>query len=308
MRCSICAATPSTDPIELAARLARDRAPVVVVGDVAMEVPRAPYYEKELDLRLSRSYGPGRYDPNYEVHGLDYPIGYVRWTEQRNMTAFLELVADGRVRPSSLITHRFAIDEAEAAFAALEGEAGVVGIVLSYPERRPESAGLNGGRPAGRSRNRAGRRRPRASRESGSIGAGTFATGTLIPGLADAGFELGAVASASGLSAADAKQRFGFADRARRRGGDHRSRRHRPDRDRDAPRLARSPCARARWQRDIATYVEKPLALTDAELREVMRGAAGHRGTAVRRLQPPSRARGRRAPRAARPAADGSTA
>ncbi len=75
---------------------------MVVVGDVDMDLPRAPFYDKELDLRLSRSYGPGRYDPNYELHGLDYPIGHVRWTEQRNMEAFLGLVADRKMIRASL--------------------------------------------------------------------------------------------------------------------------------------------------------------------------------------------------------------
>ncbi len=89
----ICAATESNDPALLATALARDRGRVVIVGDVRLELPRAPLYEKELELRLSRSYGPGRYDPKYELHGLDYPIGQVRWTEQRNMEAFLSLVA-----------------------------------------------------------------------------------------------------------------------------------------------------------------------------------------------------------------------
>ncbi len=97
----ICAASASSDPISLAASLARDGASVVVVGDVAMELPRAPFYDKELDLRLARSYGPGRYDPNYELHGLDYPIGHVRWTEQRNMEAFLDLVAEAGSGPPS---------------------------------------------------------------------------------------------------------------------------------------------------------------------------------------------------------------
>src|ERR671924_494115 len=131
----VCASTASNDPILLAARLARDRAPVVVVGDVGMEVPRAPFYEKELDLRLARSYGPGRYDPNYELHGLDYPVGYVRWTEQRNMAAFLDLVADGRLDPSELVTDRFHFAEAERAFEALTSNSGAVAIVLDYGAR-----------------------------------------------------------------------------------------------------------------------------------------------------------------------------
>ena len=104
-----------------------------------MELPRAPFYDKELELRLSRSYGPGRYDPNYELHGLDYPIGHVRWTEQRNMDAFLGLVADRKVVPSELVTHRFAFGDAERAFELLQSGTRVVGVVLSLRgERRGE--------------------------------------------------------------------------------------------------------------------------------------------------------------------------
>jgi NADPH:quinone reductase-like Zn-dependent oxidoreductase len=96
----ITAASDSSDSVQLAPRLARDRAVVVAVGMIGMDVPRNPYYEKELQLRLSRSYGPGRYDATYEEQGIDYPVGYVRWTEQRNMEAFLDLVAAGSVKPS----------------------------------------------------------------------------------------------------------------------------------------------------------------------------------------------------------------
>ncbi|MCS7239608.1 MAG: zinc-binding alcohol dehydrogenase, partial [Thermoguttaceae bacterium] len=112
----ITAATTSSAPIELAAQLARDRARIVMVGVTGMNIPRKPYYEKELTFVVSRSYGPGRYDPSYEEHGHDYPIGYVRWTQQRNLQAFLELVAQGSVRPSLLTTHRFPIEQAAQAF------------------------------------------------------------------------------------------------------------------------------------------------------------------------------------------------
>ena len=135
----ICASAPdSGDPVRLAAGLARDRAPIVVVGDVKLDIPRGPYYEGEHDLRLSRSYGPGRYDPNFEFHGTDYPIGYVRWTAQRNMEAFLELVASGLLDPEPLITHRFPIDRAEAAFKLLADHEvdRPVGIVLELYELR----------------------------------------------------------------------------------------------------------------------------------------------------------------------------
>jgi predicted dehydrogenase len=202
----ICAAGKSKDPVTLAASLARDRGTVVVVGDVAMELPRAPFYEKELDLRLARSYGPGRYDPDYELHGIDYPIGYVRWTEQRNMVAFLNLVAEGKVRPSELVTHRFPFAEAERAFEALDSGQPMVGIVLDYEDGAGERRGVREERtPIGlRGSSRAGRPR------FGLIGAGAFATATLIPGLLRAGLEPAAVASASGLSAESARRRFGF--------------------------------------------------------------------------------------------------
>ena len=206
----VCAATESNDPVLLATSLARDRGRVVIVGDVRLELPRAPLYEKELELRLSRSYGPGRYDPDYELHGLDYPIGQVRWTEQRNMEAFLSLVAQRKVRPSELVTHRLPFTEAERAFELLQSDRTAVGIVLRYGESgsdngsgKPPAAEL----PRPRRMKRANGARPGL----GLIGAGSFATGTLIPGLVEAGFEPLAVASASGLSAESARRRFGFA-------------------------------------------------------------------------------------------------
>jgi predicted dehydrogenase/threonine dehydrogenase-like Zn-dependent dehydrogenase len=200
----VCAATDSNDPALMAASLARERGRVVIVGDVRMELPRAPFYDKELELRLSRSYGPGRYDPNYELHGLDYPIGHVRWTEQRNMDAFLGLVADRKVAPSELVTHRFGFADAERAFELLQSGAPLVGVVLSY--------GQNGAAPRPRREKRT-RRLARANgprARVGLIGAGSFATGTLIGGLRAAGFDLIAVASASGLSAESARRQFGF--------------------------------------------------------------------------------------------------
>lgn len=207
----ICAATASNDPVQLAASLARERAPVVAIGDVRLELPRATFYEKELDLRLSRSYGPGRYDPDYELHGIDYPIAHVRWTEQRNMEAFLDLVAQRRVRPSELVTHRFPFTEAERAFDLLQSGGPAVGIVLRYGEGGRENGTGNGFASPQSTPRRVIRRRDGARPRLGLIGAGSFATGTLIPGLLRAGFEPAAVASASGLSAESARRRFGFA-------------------------------------------------------------------------------------------------
>jgi predicted dehydrogenase len=200
----VCAATSSSDPMRLAAALARDRGSVVIIGDVGMDLDRGPLYAKELDLRMSRSYGPGRYDPTYELHGIDYPVGHVRWTEQRNMAAFLALVGDGRVRPSELVSHRFAFADAERAFELVASGERVMGVVLEYRDdagaRRPAAA-----QPAAPGR-------PRDSKPRlGLIGAGSFATATLVPGLLAAGFVPAAVASATGLAAENARRRFGFA-------------------------------------------------------------------------------------------------
>jgi predicted dehydrogenase len=199
----VCASSRDNDPVELAALLAADRGVVVVVGDVVLEVPRAAYYEKELDLRLARSYGPGRYDPQYEVHGLDYPEGFVRWTEQRNMQAFLRLVAKGDLRPSEIVTHRFAFGDAERAFEILESERPVA-IALAYDGDNPEVS-----RPSVADAVRP-RRRTTQGMRFGLIGAGRFATGTLLPGILDAGFVPVVVTSAGGLSAVSAQRRFGF--------------------------------------------------------------------------------------------------
>jgi predicted dehydrogenase len=197
----ITAATTSTDPIELAARLCRDRGRVVVVGDVGMNLPRATYYEKELDIRLSRSYGPGRYDSAYEERGLDYPIGYVRWTERRNMAAFLSLVAAGKVNVEALVTRRVSVDEAAEAYAGVvSGAHSPLGIVIGYePSAEPHPLSTPAERPI------------KANLEAvGVVGAGSFAQRILIPGLAKAGFDLTTVASASGLTAHAAAKRFGF--------------------------------------------------------------------------------------------------
>jgi len=130
----ITAATQSNEPIELAGTICRDRGIVVAVGTVNLEIPRRLYYEKELDFRVSRSYGPGRYDPNYEEKGQDYPIGYVRWTEQRNMQAFLQLVSEGKVNVKKIISHRFSIDDAVKAYDLITEKAdeSYLGIVIQY--------------------------------------------------------------------------------------------------------------------------------------------------------------------------------
>lgn len=195
----VTAATASNDPVELAPQLCRDRGRVVIVGDVGMQIPRAPYYEKEIDLRLSRSYGPGRYDRAYEEHGRDYPIGYVRWTEGRNMRAIVELIAAGRLPVAGLITARVPIDGAAAAYERFsDGESSPLGVVIEYAETRARDE-----------------QAPKRSRSTGPhdhasvIGTGSFAQRILIPGLRSAGFSIDTVASAAGVSAQAAVEQTG---------------------------------------------------------------------------------------------------
>jgi predicted dehydrogenase/threonine dehydrogenase-like Zn-dependent dehydrogenase len=202
----VTAGTKSNEPIGLAGELARDRARVVIVGLVGMDVPRHTYYMKELDIRLSRSYGPGRYDPEYEEKGNDYPIGYVRWTERRNMEAFLRLAAEGRVSTELLTTHRFAVSQATDAYDMILKRGGerYCGVVLEYPHAEQQVAA-----PANA---------PRAVKVAGDelgvgfIGAGNFARGVLLPAVRRcAKVKLIGVATATGISAKNAAEQFGFA-------------------------------------------------------------------------------------------------
>ena len=197
----ICAASRSTDPVALAARLARDRGRLVVVGDVPVEIDRAIAYEKELELRLARSYGPGRYDVEYEERGRDLPAGYVRWTEQRNIQAFVDLLAGGRLDIARLTTHRFPVERAAEAYELLTKQNGQrpFGIVLEYEEEAPAAPRTIA--PA----------RPRTDSVGVAfVGAGNFARATLLPAFTAAEARLVAVTSQGGLTAADTKERFGF--------------------------------------------------------------------------------------------------
>src|SRR5262249_14123548 len=129
----VTASTASHGPVEMAAEVARSKGRVVIVGAVGLQLPRETFYRKELELRLSMSYGPGRYDPAYEERGNDYPYGFVRWTEGRNLGAFLELLERRRVDVARLTSHRFDISDAEAAYALLDSGAKALGILLTYP-------------------------------------------------------------------------------------------------------------------------------------------------------------------------------
>ncbi len=208
----ITAETSSSDPVNLAGAVARDRAIVVAVGTVGIDIERKTYYEKELDFRISRSYGPGRYDSAYEQKGRDYPIGYVRWTETRNMEAFVQLLVDKKIDVGALITHRFQIANASSAYDLIAGKSRerFLGIVIQYPgtidsecsstsvqNRSAQSA--DSGKAAG------------TAVSVGLLGAGVFASGVLVPALqASSKTNLVAVCAATGSHARHAMRKFGF--------------------------------------------------------------------------------------------------
>jgi polar amino acid transport system substrate-binding protein len=200
----ITASSKSNEPINAAAEASRLRGRIVVVGMVGMAIDREPFYKRELELRLSMSYGPGRHDPAYEEAGHDYPLPYVRWTEQRNMEAFLALVAEGKVTPKQLVTHRFAIAEAERAYAVMERGEPHLGIVLTYEGRC--------GRRAERRIDRAAPPLRAVGHRVGFIGLGSYAKGVLLPAVRKtAGVTLTTVVTATGISAGHAGDKYGFA-------------------------------------------------------------------------------------------------
>jgi predicted dehydrogenase/threonine dehydrogenase-like Zn-dependent dehydrogenase len=201
----ITAETTGSDPVNLAAEIARDRGIVVAVGTVGMHIDRQLYYAKELDFRVSRSYGPGRYDAAYEQKGRDYPIGYVRWTETRNMEAFLHLLAGEKLRLEPLITHRFPIAAACGAYDLITGRRPEpsLAILLTYPGHGAS--------------NQAVELAPIPTRHKQSlvalsvIGAGNFATSTLLPALKKLDkVNFRGVCTASGVHARHAAEKFGF--------------------------------------------------------------------------------------------------
>jgi len=199
----VTAAADTNDPIELAGVIARDRAIVSMVGAVRMDIPRKVYYEKELQLRLSRSYGPGRYDADYEERGKDYPIGYVRWTERRNMQEFLRLVAMKAVKLERLITHRIPIEQAEQAYDIITGKTqqNYLGILLTYDVTANRNENVIA----------LGSTRKTADVRLGVIGAGNFAKSILLPRLAKLnGVSLVGLATATGRTAKAVGEQFGF--------------------------------------------------------------------------------------------------
>jgi len=201
------------EPVELAARLSRDRGRVVDIGKCGLNLPWNAYYEKELDVRFSRSYGPGRYDPSYELDGTDYPIGYVRWTERRNIGCFLHLLATGKIDVAPLVTHIRDFAEAEDTYRALgDGDLPALAVLFRYPGTAPEPLAptIGSGAAQGITARSA---EPHCPIGVGFIGAGNYASSMLLPHLAKReDVTLRRVVTTSALSAANAKRKFGFAE------------------------------------------------------------------------------------------------
>ena len=198
----VTASSRSSEPVNTAAEISRPKGRIVVVGLVGLTIDREPFYKRELELKLSMSYGPGRGDPTYELDGHDYPLPYVRWTEQRNMAAFLALIEQGRITPRAYVTHRYAIAEAEKAYDLMESGAPHLAILLTYPEHssRPPPPPVAP--------------KPRAEKATlgvAFVGLGNYAKSVLLPKVRGAeGVALTAVVTKTGISANHSKDKFGF--------------------------------------------------------------------------------------------------
>jgi predicted dehydrogenase len=265
----ITAATKSNEPVSQAAKMCRQRGRIVLVGVSGLELSRADFYEKELSFQVSCSYGPGRYDPEYEHKGQDYPIGFVRWTEQRNFEAVLDLIASGRLGVRPLIGKTVPLDKAPGMYEDLAGEGSGLGILITYPGASnldPASADPRSLRVSRPSSTVA----PAENVSVGFVGAGNFASSVLIPAFREAGARLVAIASEKGVTAAHAARKFGFESATA---------------DFDAvvsdPKVntvviatrhdAHAGMVIAALRAGKHVFVEKPLALDEAQLEEVIR-------------------------------------
>ena len=271
--CIIAAATSSDEPIELAGEISRLKGRVVAVGLVGMSVPRNIYYQRELTLKVSMSYGPGRHDPEYEEHGHDYPVAYVRWSEGRNIEAFLDLLAGGRIDVKPLVTHRFQIDDAPRAYQLISGKLDehYLAVLLQYSidgevrrNVQNRSRSVKATEPAGRV-------------GVGLIGAGGYAQKVLLPNFKAAGAQFCSIASASGVSARDVGTKYGFA----RFLSDAQS----VIDDAEANLIviatrhgSHAKLATLALESGKHVFVEKPLALNDAELDGVLEAASRSQG------------------------------
>ena len=268
----ITAATDSNQPVELAARVSRLKGRVIVVGMTGMDIPRAPFFSRELKLIISMSYGPGRYDPDYEERGHDYPLPYVRWTEKRNIESFLQLVGDKRIDVERLTTHRFAIGEADRAYQLISGDVRepYLGVVLNYDPQSEVARKVSLGAPTAV-------RKAEKSIVLGVIGAGGYVPAMLLPHFKSEGVEFRSIATASGVSAHDVGKRFGFAYAV--------SSADEVLADADVNLVVigtrhdlHAELARKTLERDKHAFVEKPLALNDEQLEAVLDVAESSEG------------------------------
>ncbi|GHC83611.1 bi-domain-containing oxidoreductase [Streptomyces flavofungini] len=268
----------SNEPVELAAKLCRDRGRVVDIGKCRLDLPWNAYYEKELDVRFSRSYGPGRYDPEYELEGRDYPIGYVRWTERRNLACFLDLLARGRVDVEPLVSHIADFDDAVETYQRLkEGELKAVAVLFRYPGQAGDAeAPAAAPAVAVPEVKRRGAGAAPLARPAGTpvrlafVGAGNYATSMLLPHLAERdAVALSTVVTTTALSAANAKRKFGFAEATTDLDAVL------GDKSIDAVFVVTRHSSHAELTRKAllagkAVFVEKPLALTEDDLTGVL--------------------------------------
>jgi len=264
----VTASTTSNEPVHQAALMSRKRGRIVLVGVVGLELSRADFYEKELSFQVSCSYGPGRYDPNYEEGGQDYPIGFVRWTAQRNFEAVLDMLADGRLNVAPLISHRFPLDRAQQAYDLLTSSTPSLGVVLEYPSLC--AAARSDEQLRARTVQLAARRTepiPGAP-VVGFLGAGNYASQVLIPAFKKAGVRLNTVVSTRGVGSVHAGRKYGFVNAAT----DWTAVSENPDID--VVVIATRHDSHARFVCDLLNaekhvFVEKPLALKREELDEI---------------------------------------
>lgn len=266
----VTAATKSSTPMHQAALMCRKRGRIVLVGVAGLDLSRDDFFKKELTFQVSASYGPGRYDQNYEEKGQDYPVGFVRWTEQRNFEAVLDMMSDGRLDVKPLISHRFAVDEAQKAYELVGGAGPSLGILLNYPGIEVTSASrtvrLNASE-TGSSGGTAG------MRAVSFVGSGNYATAVLIPAFKQVGAHLRSVASSAGVSGVHAARKFGFEETTTD------TNRIFSDAGTHAVVVTTQHDSHARFVLQAMRagkhiFVEKPLCLTIAELREIERARA----------------------------------
>ena len=203
-------ASDSDQPVQDAARMSRKRGRLVLVGVTGLTLSRDEFFKKELSFQVSCSYGPGRYDAQYEERGVDYPAGYVRWTEQRNFEAVLGAMAAGQLDPTPLVTHRFDFDEAPRAYEVITGAEPSIGVVLRYSDPEASNGNGDGGAHGRRIERVASKANATAAITVGVIGAGNFATRMLLPILQRHGVRMRTIASGGGPSGAVAASTFGF--------------------------------------------------------------------------------------------------